>query len=72
MQGFSEVLQIARETQGKLHETTGEGEIFVVKCGVSLIPPAPVVKLPDAPLIPSFNAFSCNFYAYIRPHILDS
>ena len=40
MQGFSEVLQIARETQGKLHETIGEGEIFVaVRCGVSLIPP---------------------------------
>ena len=55
MQGFSEVLQIARETQGTLHETIGEGEIFVVRCGVSLIPPTPVVEFPDAPLIPDMS-----------------
>ena len=74
IQGFSELLQIARETQRdlKLHETTGAGEIFLVRFGVSLISPTPVVELPDAPLIHSFNAFSCNFDGYIRPRVLGS
>ena len=74
IQGFSGLLQLARGAQRdlKLHETTGAGEIFRVRCEVLLISPTPVVELPDAPLIHSFNAFSCNFYGYIRPRVLDS